>query len=183
MNNGTPQWWSGGRVVYSGGRCSIISMTFLYYYFYVLYTCTYDRFKSVTARMPEVADSAALYVRARALHPARRRLRRDEKTRLLLIKTQKKKTACAFYRTDSAWTDLVAGVSVPREGEIAIAPEIGLKIPADARAVNIILRVYIYIRINVIRTADDQYIYMRGGCQNVVNNIIVILCDLISVYT
>lgn len=30
-----------------------------------------------------------------------------------------------------------------------------------------ITRIYIYIRINVIRTADDQYIYMRGGCQNI----------------
>jgi len=122
----------------------------------------YNRYKPVTARMPEVADSALyIYVRARALHPAQARKGREN---AITANKNTKKTVCAFYRTDSAWTDLVAGVSVSREGEIAIAPEIGLKIPTDARALNNIMRVH--IPISVIYCIDDQYIciYMRGGC-------------------
>jgi len=47
-----------------------------------------------------------------------------------------------------------------REGAFAIAPEIGLKIPADARAINIILRVYTYKRYN-IQQVINIYIYAR----------------------
>lgn len=95
--------------------------------------------------------------------PGAAQTRKGRENAITTNKNTKKKTACAFYRTDSAWTNLVAGVSVPREGEIAIAPEIGLKIPADARAVNNITRVYLYKRY-IMLTIN---IYIPGGYQNV----------------